>query len=146
VVLQARSIEDAIASANDSELGLTASVWSRNRARARRIADRLEAGSVMINDHMMSHGLAETPWGGFKKSGFGRTHGRTGFDEMTRVRVVVDDILPFVKKGMWALPYSEKVYRGLKGIVELVSGKGLFRRLSGLVRTIGVALRYFRKG
>ena len=52
----------------------------------------------MINDHLMSHGLAETPWGGVGDSGIGRTHAELGFLEMLQTRVVVDDILPGARR------------------------------------------------
>jgi succinate-semialdehyde dehydrogenase/glutarate-semialdehyde dehydrogenase len=65
-VMKVDDMEEALRLANDSNLGLTASVWSRNRKVAEAFARRLEAGVTMINDHLMSNGLAETPWGGFK--------------------------------------------------------------------------------
>ncbi len=70
-VQKVENTEEAIAHANASTLGLTASVWTRSRRKGNGIASRLEVGSVMINDHLMSHGLAETPWGGWKESGIG---------------------------------------------------------------------------
>ncbi|MDR2483722.1 MAG: aldehyde dehydrogenase family protein, partial [Treponema sp.] len=60
--------EAAVRMANASPYGLTGSVWSRSRAHAKALAGRINAGAVMINDHLMSHGLAETPWGGFGDS------------------------------------------------------------------------------
>jgi succinate-semialdehyde dehydrogenase/glutarate-semialdehyde dehydrogenase len=51
----------------------------------------------MINDHLMSHGPAETPWGGPGYSGLGRTNGGPGFREMQQVQVIVDDTLPGIK-------------------------------------------------
>ena len=80
-VMKVRNMEEAIELANDSNLGLTGSVWSKNKTQAIQIARNIKAGAVTINDHLMSHGLAETPWGGFKESGIGRTHGKIGFDE-----------------------------------------------------------------
>ena len=99
----------------------------------------------MLNDHLMSHGLAETPWGGFKESGFGWTHGRLGFDEMTHAQVVIRDILPFVRKGLWWPPYSEKLYRGLGGILEALYGRGIGRRARGLARVLRILPRIFKK-
>jgi hypothetical protein len=136
---------EAIRLANDSNLGLTASVWSRSRRRAIKIARQLQVGSVMINDHMMSHGLAETSWGGFKESGIGRTHGRLGFDEMTQPQVIINDILPFAKKNLWWLPYSKKVYDGLVGLLNFLYGQNFRRRISGLGKLLKIVGRYFQK-
>jgi len=65
-VMSVENMDEAIALANDSNLGLTCSVWSKNRKKAVQIGRRVMAGAIMINDHLMCHGLAETPWGGFK--------------------------------------------------------------------------------
>ncbi|HYH86496.1 MAG TPA: aldehyde dehydrogenase family protein [Pyrinomonadaceae bacterium] len=76
------SEDEAVRLANDSQFGLTASVWTRNLARGRRVATRIEAGTVMVNEVLYTHGIAQTPWGGVKQSGLGRTHGRLGLLEM----------------------------------------------------------------
>ncbi len=144
-VQKVESIEEAIAHANASTLGLTASVWTENRRKGHEIASRLEVGSVMINDHLMSHGLAETPWGGWKESGIGRTHGYIGLEEMTQPRCVVVDILPFVQKNMWWHPHNKKVYEGLKGALEFLYSKKLGKRLKGGLRLVPVFLRTFQK-
>jgi succinate-semialdehyde dehydrogenase/glutarate-semialdehyde dehydrogenase len=144
-VMKFRTDDEAVALANDSPLGLTASVWSKDRRRAAALAARLQAGVVSINDHLMSHGLAETPWGGFKESGIGWTHGRLGFDEMTHAQIVVRDILPFVRKDIWWPPYSRKLYDGIRGIIEAQYGKNLRRRLRGLGRLIKIFPRTFKK-
>jgi succinate-semialdehyde dehydrogenase/glutarate-semialdehyde dehydrogenase len=137
--------EEALRAANASPYGLTASVWSRNRREARCIAARINAGAVMINDHLMSHGLAETPWGGFGDSGLGRTHGETGFREMGKIKVVVDDLLPGAKRNIWWQPYSEGVYSGLKAITELLAGPGLGRRLKAIPGVLKIFLRYWKR-
>jgi succinate-semialdehyde dehydrogenase/glutarate-semialdehyde dehydrogenase len=142
-VLPYEGEDEALRLANDSALGLTASVWSRDRRTARALASRLHAGAVTINDHLMSHGLAETPWGGFGDSGIGRTHAELGFLEMLQTRVVVDDVLPGVKKDLWWQPYSERVYRGHASIIALVAGQGLFARLKGLFGVLRLFLRYW---
>jgi len=138
-------IEEAIAHANASKLGLTASVWTKNRRKGHEIASQLEVGSVMINDHLMSHGLAETPWGGWKESGIGRTHGYIGLEEMTQPRCVVDDILPFVQKNMWWHPHNKKVYEGMRGALEFLYSKKIGKRLLGGTRLIKVFMRTFQK-
>lgn len=139
------SIDEAVSLANDSDLGLTASVWSKDSSKAKKIARRLLAGAVTINDHLMSHGLAETPWGGFKNSGIGRTHGRPGFAEMTRPRVIVNDIMPRVRRNFWWHPYSRKLYEGLRGITRLLYGRGPIERLRGAVALLKIFPRTFRR-
>jgi succinate-semialdehyde dehydrogenase/glutarate-semialdehyde dehydrogenase len=138
------SIDEAIQKANNSTLGLTASVWTKDKEKAQRIASRLEAGAIMINDHLMSHGLAETPWGGFKESGLGRTHGYIGLEEMTQPRVVVDDIMPGVKKNIWWHPHNKNVYDGLKGAISFLYSKDLSEKVSGLIKLSKVFMRTFK--
>ena len=139
------NIEEAIGHANASKLGLTASVWTKNRRKGHEIASRLEVGSVMLNDHLMSHGLAETPWGGWKESGIGRTHGYIGLEEMTQPRCVIDDILPGVQKNMWWYPHNKIVYEGLKGTLEFLYSKQIGIKMSGGIKMVRVFLRTFQK-
>ena len=144
-VMKVRDMDEAVKLANDSNLGLTGSVWSKNRRNAVKTARRIRAGAVMINDHLMSHGLAETPWGGFRESGIGRTHGSIGFDEMTEAQVIVKDSMSFMKKNLWWHPYSEKVYHGLLGIINLLYGKGAGKKMSGFGKLLKIIPRYFEK-
>jgi len=143
-VMRVDDMDRAVELANDSHLGLTASVWSRNRGTARRLAARIEAGTVTINDHLMSHGLPETPWGGFKHSGLGRTHGRIGFDEMTQPQCIVDDRMPGVKKNLWWHPYDPEVYQGIRGLVDALYARGPLQRAKGLYHLLKILGRTFR--
>jgi succinate-semialdehyde dehydrogenase/glutarate-semialdehyde dehydrogenase len=136
---------EALRIANSSPYSLTASVWSRDRRAASRLASRLNAGAVMLNDHLMSHGLAESPWGGFGDSGLGKTHGEPGFREMLRAKVVVDDILPGIKRNLWWQPYSEGVYRGIRAIAAFLGGPGLGPRLRALPALLKIFFRYWEK-
>jgi succinate-semialdehyde dehydrogenase/glutarate-semialdehyde dehydrogenase len=142
-VMKVKDMDEAIALANDSDLGLTGSVWSKNRKQAEKLARQIEAGAITINDHLISHGLAETPWGGFKMSGTGRTHGAIGFEEMTRPQVIVHDILPFARQNMWWHPHGKKVYDGLSGFIGFLYGRSVARRLSGLRALLKIVPRYF---
>jgi succinate-semialdehyde dehydrogenase/glutarate-semialdehyde dehydrogenase len=132
--------DEAIRIANASSYGLTASVWTKNQKRARNISRKINAGAIMINDHLMSHGLAETPWGGFGDSGLGRTHGEMGLLEMVRTKVVVNDTLPGAKRNLWWHPYSEKVYQGMEAILHFV---GSFR-LSAIPKVIKIFFLYWK--
>ncbi|MGH8370857.1 MAG: aldehyde dehydrogenase family protein, partial [Gammaproteobacteria bacterium] len=119
-VMRFRDDEEALRLANDSSYGLTASVWSRNTRHATRLAHRIRAGAVTINDHLLSHGLTETPWGGFKDSGMGRGHGRFAFEEMTAPQVVVLDRFSMLKRQLFWQPYSQRSYSMLKRIMTLL--------------------------
>lgn len=102
--------EEAVRLANDSHMGLAAYVFSRDTARARRIAERIEAGTVMVNDCLLTFGAPETPWGGVKQSGIGRTHADAGLRELCQLRHVNYDRLSLGKE-LWWYPYSGDVYR-----------------------------------
>ena len=77
---------EAVQLANATEYGLGASVWSRDPARARRVAEQIEAGAVFINDFVRSDPRA--PFGGVKSSGFGRELGALGARELTNAKLV----------------------------------------------------------
>ncbi|WP_395725954.1 aldehyde dehydrogenase [Nakamurella sp.] len=78
---------DAIAMANDNRFALGAGVWTRDLARAHRVADRIVAGMVWVNDH---HRLEPSlPWGGIKESGIGKDAGTESFDDFTWIKTVV---------------------------------------------------------
>lgn len=142
-VMKTRDMNEAVALANDSDLGLSGSVWSKNRKYAENLGRKIEAGHVMINDHLMSHGLPETPWGGFKKSGIGRTHGAIGFNEMTQPQVIVQDLLPFARRNMWWHPHGEKIFIGLAGAIKFLYATSISERIRGLKDLLKIVPRYF---
>ena len=143
-VMKYKTEDESVKLANDSYLGLTGSVWSKNRKKAVRIARQIKAGVVTVNDHLVSHGLPETPWGGFKQSGIGRTHGHLGFDEMLQPLTLVNDILPFQKSSLWWHPYNKRLYEGLKGIPMLLYGNKLNLRLKGISNLLKIIPRIFK--
>lgn len=83
-IMAVKDEAEAIRLANDSPFGLSASVWSNDLARARRVADQLQAGSVIINDSICHFAVPMLPFGGQKASGFGRTHGKEGLLQFTQ--------------------------------------------------------------
>ncbi len=73
--------DEAVRRCNASAYGLGASVWGRDRRVCRELGDRIEAGMVTINDAVTPSGHAGAPFGGTKRSGFGRTRGVLGLRE-----------------------------------------------------------------
>ncbi len=86
VVIPFENEDDAVAQANDSPFGLGSSIWTRDVARALRVAERSEHGLVWVNDHHRLDPAA--PWGGVRDSGTGREGGWESFNEFTHLRTV----------------------------------------------------------
>lgn len=124
--------EEAIRLANDSEFGLAASVWTSNSKRGERIARRLQAGTVMVNDVISCFGISEAPHGGVKSSGLGRAHGRLGLEEMVRTKYVDVDRLPGIKK-LWWYGYGERFTRQMNGFIDFQFATKLIDRVRGAV-------------
>jgi acyl-CoA reductase-like NAD-dependent aldehyde dehydrogenase len=78
--------DEAVELANDSDFGLGAAIWSRDLERANRLASRIEAGMVFIND--IVHSDPRAPFGGIKASGFGRELGAPGALELTNPKLL----------------------------------------------------------
>ena len=81
-----KSEDEAIALANDSDFGLAGSVWTRDEAHGRRVASRIDAGMVFVNN--LDWTDAELPFGGIKHSGYGRELGRMGIQEFVNQKLV----------------------------------------------------------
>ncbi len=134
------SDDDAVQLANDSEYGLAASVWTRDRARGERLARKIHAGTVMVNDVISCFGISEAPHGGWKSSGVGRTHGRFGLDEMVRLKYLDVDRMPGMKK-VWWYGYSATFARQMEGFLDFQFARGLAARVRGGLRSVGVVGR-----
>lgn len=133
-VMVVDSLEQAIALANDTPYGLTASGWTRSEQMARRLQRELTAGVVSINDHASSFGEPTAPWGGVKWSGIGRTHGRLGLLEMVRAKYVSHD-----RGGgaeLWWHPYDARFAALMRRAVPALHATGT-RRLAALAGLLG---------
>lgn len=126
-VLKLRDDEAMITEANRSHLGLLAYVFCKDAERGRRLAERIEAGTVMVNDVLATHAMAETPWGGLKQSGLAHTHSDDGLRHMCQARHVNYPILPWLAREQWWFPYRTKDLALFKRMLAALYGRGLGR-------------------
>ncbi len=145
-VMKFRTEDEAVALANDCTMALSASVWSRDTARAKALARRIRGGVVAINDHLYTHGMSDLPWGGPGESGIGRTHGPEGLFEMTRPKAINWDLLRS-KNNLWWYPQDKETYNTLKVALRLGSPRSPLEFVVSLLRVLPVMIKrmYFSK-
>jgi acyl-CoA reductase-like NAD-dependent aldehyde dehydrogenase len=116
----------AVAAANTGAYGLGASVWTRDGARAARVAALLRAGTVWHNDHAYSYGAAQASWGGRGLSGYGRTHSKHGLYDLSAVKFADRDSgrVPVP----WWYPYDESAADAFRGALAVLYGVGAASR------------------
>jgi len=130
-VLKVRDEDEAVALNNDGLYGLSPSVWTGSRARARRLADRLHAGFITINDHLIGFAFPGLPYGGVKESGFGRLMGDDGLLEFVRVKSVTGARLTFAREPHW-FPYRPRDVAVLRAVMRIWFRPGLAGRIRAL--------------
>jgi succinate-semialdehyde dehydrogenase/glutarate-semialdehyde dehydrogenase len=119
------SEQEAIELANDSQFGLGASVWTKDRQKGARIARRIESGMVWVNDHSFSHGACQCAWGGVKDSGVGRSHSKFGFYECANVKM--NSWEPGFARDFWWHPYDQALGEAVRASAKILYGKGAVR-------------------
>jgi succinate-semialdehyde dehydrogenase/glutarate-semialdehyde dehydrogenase len=107
-IMQVGSIDEAVTRANKSVYGLSAYVFTRNMARGLKAAEALSAGTVVVNEVLVTHAAAETPWGGVKDSGLGHTHADSGLRHLCQMRHVNYSRLPMIHNP-WGYPYRAQL-------------------------------------
>jgi acyl-CoA reductase-like NAD-dependent aldehyde dehydrogenase len=125
-VVRVTSDQQAIDYANDSTLGLLAYVFSRDATAAKRMAEQIDAGTVMINDVLATYACPETPWSGVKFSGIGRTHSQDGLRDLCSTRHINYDRVA-VPREIWWYPYRQRTFDILLTGAKVLFGKRPWR-------------------
>ena len=123
-LVRVKDEEEALRLANAGRFGLNASIWTRNRARGRKLARRLSAGMVMVNDVLVNFAIPELPYGGVKESGYGRMMGDEGLLEFSVVKGVAETRLAMKRELFW-FPYRDSQLALLKRLTRAAFGVGL---------------------
>jgi acyl-CoA reductase-like NAD-dependent aldehyde dehydrogenase len=138
--------EEAIARANASRYGLTASLWTRDRGKAHILARRLRAGVVAINNHGFTGAIPAAPWSGHGETGWGITGSPLALDALTRPRFVLVD-RSRSKKELWWYPYTPALRTIATAMATLRSStQGVLARVRAFFTLVGAMLGRARGG
>jgi len=114
---------EVVERANDPEYGLSASVWSDDLERADRVARKIVTGNVSINNVMLTEGNHNLPFGGARKSGFGRYKGEFGFYAFANIKAVLIDKNSKKMEANW-FPYTREKYRLFSSLTRALYSPG----------------------
>lgn len=135
-VLPVAVVEDAAAAverANASRYGLTASLWTRDMRAAHKLAHRLRAGVVTINNHGFTGALPAAPWSGQGETGWGVTGSPLALEALTRPRFVLEDRSRQARE-LWWFPYTPALTTIARSMATLrCSTRGVFARAKSLL-------------
>jgi aldehyde dehydrogenase (NAD+) len=111
----------AVKMANDSQFGLSVSIWSENLERCMRVAKNIKTGNVSINNVMLTEGNANLPFGGTKNSGFGRYKGYMGFEAFSNSKSMLIDKNSAKVESQW-FPFGPQKHAHFKGLILALYG------------------------
>jgi acyl-CoA reductase-like NAD-dependent aldehyde dehydrogenase len=123
-IMKVRDADEAVRLSNDSPFGLQASVWTKDAAKGERLARRVEAGAVTVNDAQVNYLALELPMGGWKESGLGTRHGADGIRKYTKRQTLLVTSFAPLKRDVHMMPYSSGRTRFLGGLLRLLYGRG----------------------
>lgn len=136
-VEEVASLEVAIERANASRYGLTASVWTGDLAEGERIARRLRAGVVTVNNHSFTGAIPSLPWAGVGESGYGITNSEHALDLLTRPRTILIDSSR-AKQELWWYPYTPALGRIASALIDVRrGGASIGMKLGAVGRLLG---------
>jgi acyl-CoA reductase-like NAD-dependent aldehyde dehydrogenase len=127
-VQKVKNYEEAILLANDSPYGLNGNVWTKDKNKGFEIAQRIDTGSVCVNDMAVTYGAAEAPFGGVKNSGVGQVNGEVGVRSYCHAMPIIID--RFGGKNLpSAYPHTAKKIQDTKKIMNFLWRSKLGRML-----------------
>jgi len=129
-IMKVHDAEEAVRLANDSRYGLDGSVFTKDGERGRAIAERLETGSVCVNDGLVNFVIPEAPMGGVKESGVGRRHGADGIRKYCRQKTIVTDRFGMKSEPNW-FPASKMKAKAVQTALRLFYRSGWRGRFFG---------------
>ncbi|MDQ7064107.1 MAG: aldehyde dehydrogenase family protein [candidate division KSB1 bacterium] len=136
-IVPVKSAEDAVEMANATSYGLSASIWTRDRRKAFELAQRIQAGAVTINDNSFHPGACDVPYGGFKHSGLGKSHGDQGLLDMVREQYIDIDPLPSQYKPWW-FRYSPSMREQMSQFIAFIHGTNVIDRLRAIPASLAL--------
>lgn len=139
-----RTVQEAIDKANKSAYGLLASVITKNISLGEEIARELQVGTALINEVIYTAGMAETPWGGQKDSGFGRKYSEDGLYEFTYRKHINRPAVGFLTfKSWWWFPYTQYQSQFFRAWAGIYKG-GVFEKLFSLPHFLWTLLKFLK--
>lgn len=133
--------DEVVERVNNSPYGLCASVWTASEKRGTKLMERLDVGSVFLNNCCFTGPMAMAAWSGRRHSGSGVTGSRFGLDGLVLPRTIVLDRARGAKE-MWWYPYSDAFTSLARGLVEL--GRAGGAKLAGLRLMLGGLLNRWK--
>jgi succinate-semialdehyde dehydrogenase/glutarate-semialdehyde dehydrogenase len=146
-VITVDSEQEAVDLANDSQFGLGASIWTKDRAKGERMAHQIQSGMVWVNDHSFSHGACVCAWGGVKDSGLGRSHSKFGFYECVNIKQLAWE--PGWTRDIWWQPYDRQLGDAIRYSAQLLysrNGNRLRALREGFRPLVELTRKTLRKG
>jgi acyl-CoA reductase-like NAD-dependent aldehyde dehydrogenase len=127
-------LEGVLSEINTGEFGLTTSIWTNDRPRARRLASRIQTGAVTINEHLITPGFPEAPWTGHRGSGMGFSMSLMSLVGFSRLRYVFDD-RGLIRFRFWRYPYDAAKRAWFEEFIDAKYATGP-RRLFAMARAL----------
>jgi succinate-semialdehyde dehydrogenase/glutarate-semialdehyde dehydrogenase len=130
-IVRVRDADEAVGMVNVNPFGLFASVWTEDRELGEKLAERIRAGGVSVNDVLSHYAVPGLPVGGTGESGSGRRRGLAGLEELTRTRTVIVHRTG-LKRELWWFPYNKRGRRLVQALIEYRQERGWRRVWAGV--------------